>query len=73
MTVGVGCNGSWNDYCDQNDCNHPASFLAEKQSARLVDVRGWYRDGGSGVCDAMNICWVYFPSYFNIISIKVNL
>ena len=73
MTVSVGYNGSWDDYYDQHDCNHLASFLVEKQSARLVDVRDWYRDGGSGVCDAMNIHWVYFPSYFNIISIKVNL
>ena len=73
MTVGVGCNSSQDDYYDQHDCNHPASFLAEKQPARSVDVRCWYRHGGSGVCNAMNIHWVYFRSYFNIDSSKVDL
>ena len=73
MTVGVGCNGGQDDHYDQHDCNHPASFLVEKQPARSADVRSWYRDGGKGVRNAMNIRWVYFRSYFNIVNIKVNL
>ena len=73
MTVDVGCNGGQDDYYDQHDCNRSTIFLVEKQPARPVDVRCWYCDGESGVRNAMNIRWVYFRSYFNIVGIKVDI